>query len=1062
MILKDKLRDKFEEEYEKLNELQRRAVDQVEGPVMVIAGPGTGKTQILSARIGKILLSDAQVEPHNILCLTYTDAGVVAMRRRLLQFIGPDAYRVGIYTFHAFCHDVIQENLPLFEKTSLDPISDLERIELLKELIDGFGKDHPLKRYRGDVYFEMTNLQSLFSLMKREGWTADFICQKIDEYLADLPTRDEYICKRATKGFKKGDVRIDKIEEEAEKMQKLRAACGEFRKFQALMRGRNRYDFDDMINWVIDAFQNNEVLLRGYQEQFQYVLVDEYQDTSGSQNRIVELLISFWDKPNVFVVGDDDQSIYRFQGANIENMLAFANGYQKDLLTVVLTNNYRSTQPILDTSKALIDRNGERLVRQIDGLSKDLVSSHAVMSTLTHPPVIREYETQRDEMIHLVQEVERLTTQGVKGSEIGIIYKENKYGDQLAEYLRLKGTPFYTKRSLNILDQPLVQQLLLVLEWLVAEHDIPYSGDELLFEVLHLEWFGIPPIEIAKASVQVAELAYKDRDKGGKTSLRRYLCDEAAKGQRDLFDAGLNKKLCEAIANLERLVGAVPNLTLQGLLEKVIREGGFLGHIMNHPDKNWLLQVVTGFYHHVKEETHRHPLIGLTEFMNRIGLMRKEGISLPLVQVAGNEKGVNLMTAHGSKGLEFDYVFVVGSNSNCWEKKRKPSSGFSFPDTLFQSSAKGNDMEELRRLFYVALTRAKKHLYVSYSNFTNEGKPLEPSMFVAEINEGPALPREKVTIDGEVVAEFSALQLTATVAPEVAHLDEELTDRLVGNFVMNVSALNNYLACPLEFYFRNIVRIPSPRNEAMEFGSAVHHALEMLFRTMKDSDYKFPPMEAFLNDFTWYMKRHRECFTKEQFARRMEYGLEILTNYYNYAIGSANKIVQVEYNVKHVVVDGIMLKGKLDKIEFNGKDNVTIVDYKTGDPEKAREKLARPNPKNAAGGDYWRQAVFYKIMLDHLPGKDWKVEAVAFDFVEPTKKKEYVKERVVINEMDVQDVLQQIKAVSQKIQAKDFYTGCGSEDCHWCRFVKTNKLAVALHEIETEEAEDKRFALRVS
>src|SRR6476659_5501958 len=152
-LQREKLLKKFEEEYNRLNEGQRQAVDQIEGPVMVIAGPGTGKTQILSARIGKILLSDAQVEPNNILCLTYTDAGVVAMRRRLAGFIGADAYRVAIHTFHAFCNEVIQDNLSLFEKTSLDPISDLERIELMKELIDGFEKDHPLKRYRGDVYF---------------------------------------------------------------------------------------------------------------------------------------------------------------------------------------------------------------------------------------------------------------------------------------------------------------------------------------------------------------------------------------------------------------------------------------------------------------------------------------------------------------------------------------------------------------------------------------------------------------------------------------------------------------------------------------------------------------------------------------------------------------------------------------------------------------------------------------------------------------------------------------------------------------------------------------------
>src|SRR3954471_21523202 len=159
--------EKFYEEYNRLNEQQKLAVDTIEGPVMVIAGPGTGKTQILSARIGKILL-DTDTQPENILCLTYTDAGVIAMRKRLLGFIGAEAYKVNIYTFHAFCNDVIQENLSLFEKTALDPISDLEKIELFKHLIDTFPKDHLLKRYRGDVYFEINNLRNLFSSMKRE------------------------------------------------------------------------------------------------------------------------------------------------------------------------------------------------------------------------------------------------------------------------------------------------------------------------------------------------------------------------------------------------------------------------------------------------------------------------------------------------------------------------------------------------------------------------------------------------------------------------------------------------------------------------------------------------------------------------------------------------------------------------------------------------------------------------------------------------------------------------------------------------------------------------------
>ncbi|HVG41831.1 MAG TPA: ATP-dependent DNA helicase, partial [Chitinophagaceae bacterium] len=791
----------------------------------------------------------------------------------------------------------------------------------------------------------------------------------------------------------------------------------------------------------------NESLLLQYQEQFQYVLVDEYQDTSGSQNKIVRLLIDFWEKPNVFVVGDDDQSIYRFQGANIENMLAFADGYKKDLLTVVLTNNYRSTQPILNVSKTLIDKNNERLVAKLEDLSKDLLSSHDGVKHLTHLPQVKEYVTQRDEMIGIVTEVEKLITEGVAGNSIGIIYRENRYGDELAEYFRLKGLPFYTKRNLNILDQPIIQQLILVLNYLAAEHDTPYGGDEMLFEILHFEWFDIAPIEIAKASVQVADQNYK----GNRTSLRQWICERAGKPV-DLFDQGIPKSLCEAVTIMENLIRAVSNNTLQSLLEKVIREGGFLSHIINHQNKNWLLQLITGFYNHVKEETHRHPLTTLDEFMNRIALMRKEGLVLPLVQVAGNEKGVNLMTVHGSKGLEFDYVFFVSCNANCWENKRKPYSGFTFPDTLFISSAKQNDTEELRRLFYVAITRAKKYLSLSYSHYNNEGKELEPSGFLAEIFEEHELPREKVLIDAASIADYSALQLTGKIAPDVAHLDDELTDRLVNGFVMNVSALNNYLHCPLEFYFRNIVRIPSPKNEAMEFGSAVHHALEELYLKMQKNKNTFPPVEEFVTDFVWFMRRHRESFTKEQFARRLEYGTEILRNYYKAHIHTSNKIVSIERYIKNVPVDDILLKGKIDKIEFNGKEAL-IVDYKTGDPEKRKEKLARPNPKIPDGGDYWRQAVFYKLMLDNYHAKEWEITGFEFDFVEPDKKKTYHKERVLINEEDIKAVKEQIKSTYHKIQNKDFYTGCGKEECHWCNFVKTNKLAVALHEIHDEEEE---------
>ncbi len=1037
------LKQKFEEEYAKLNPQQQKAVDTTEGPVMVIAGPGTGKTQILAARIGKILMNP-DVLADNILCLTYTDAGAIAMRRRLQSFIGADAYKVNIYTFHAFCNDVIQDNLSLFEKNSLDAISELENIELFKKLIDNFGKDNPLKRYRGDVYYEINNLKQLFSNMKREGWTPLFINQKIDEYIADLPNRDEYIAKRATKEFKKGDVRTDKIEEEKEKKEKLRAAVNEFDNYQNLMKERNRYDFDDMINWVIKAFEENPNVLSNYQERFQYVLVDEYQDTSGTQNKLVQQLISYWDTPNVFVVGDDDQSIYRFQGANVENMLGFANHYSSEMVTVVLTNNYRSTQPILDIAKTLIDNNAERLVKNTEGLSKDLLASNDKIKSLTHKPSIQEYNSVKEEMAGITAEIATLLGNNIEPRKIAVIYKENKYGEALAEYLRLKGIPVFSKRNINILGNAFVNKIITIMRYLHAEHEIPYSGDELLFEILHYDFYKITPIDIAKITVEVNTKNYG----GDKSSIRKLLFDKANQPPKDLFDTGISQRLKNTSVIIENLIADVSNVSLQQLLDSIIRNGGVLAYIMQHKEKLKLLQLLTALFDFVKSETARNPYLDLKGFIAVLDLMQKENLALPLIEVSGNEKAVNLLTAHGSKGLEFEYVFFAGVNASSWEKKRKPQNGYKFPDTIFASApSDAAEGEELRRLFYVALTRAEKFLNISFAKYNNDAKGLEPSVFIAEIQEVHQLPIEPINISVENMAAFNLLQFTAQ-APEIAHAEDDFIDGLLSKFQMNVTALNNYMKCPLQFYYTNLIRIPSGINEATTFGSAIHHALEKLFKKMQDAgNNKFGSKEDMFGDFVWYMRRHRENFNKEQFARRMEYGEGVLFNYYDKYINTWNKVVAIERNIRGVVVDGVPLKGKMDKLEFDGK-TVNVVDYKSGDIDKALPSLKGPNEKEPNGGNYWRQAVFYKILIDNYDQKDWQVISTEFDFVEPDKKKEYRKEKIVITPDDCNIVKEQIATAWEKIQAKDFYTGCGKEECRWCNFVKENELAIELHDIE--------------
>lgn len=1044
---REKLEQNFQKEYDKLNAHQRSAVDTIEGPVMVIAGPGTGKTQILAARIGKILL-DTDIHPDNILCLTYTDAGAIAMRRRLLDFIGPDAYRVNIHTFHSFCHNVIQHNLSVFRKNSLSPVSELESVELFKKLIDTLPPNHPLKRYRGDEYYEIGNLQSLFSVMKREGWTPEFLNTCIDEYIKSLPERETYIYKRAGKNFKKGDLKMDDIREETDKMEKLRAAVNEFPRFRMMMDEARRYDFDDMITWVIRAFEENPNLLSQYQERFQYVLVDEYQDTSGTQNRLVELLINYWDKPNVFVVGDDDQSIFRFQGANVENMMDFRRMFADDLSTVVLTHNYRSSQPILDVSKSVIDRNEERLINKIQGLSKELLSAGDDVKHLTHPPVIREYHSEKDELAGIAADIESLITRGVSPGHIAVIYREHKYGLELSRYLRLSGIPVYSRKTVNLLEEPFARKIFKLLRYVKAELEIPYSGDSILFEIMHYDFFGIPPIEAAKLAADAA-----DRKTGG--PLRKKLLEKTSSAQADLFENKALESLSRLSVLMEKLVGDAPNVPLQKFFEEVVYESGILSYVVKNEMRHYLMQILTSLFDFVKDETARNPYLDLKGIIRTLDLMIHQKISLPMAQVTGNEKGVNLLTAHGCKGLEFEYVFVAGTISSYWEGKSASKRGYRMPDNIFRTLNEKTDTEEQRRLFYVALTRAEQSLTVSYYQYDNNEKEQEPSLFIAELLEGSGLKVEKPAVDEELRFKYSLLQFN-NQAPEIEKAEEDFIAPLVEKFQMNVTALNNYLECPLNFYYNSLLHIPSSKSEAAVFGSAVHHALDQLFKKMQDNKSKtgkaeFPPIASLFEDFSNFLKWNRQCFTDESFAKKLEYGQEILTRYYEKYAPFWNRAAQPEYVIPATVVNGIPLKGMLDKVEMLGGGKVNVVDYKTGDPDKSRAKLKGPDEKNPHGGNYWRQAVFYKLLLDSFKRGEWNVVSTEFDFVEPDKRKELTKHRVDISEADIETVKQQISTVWQKVKARDFYTGCGKTDCRWCNFVKDNKIAIALHELQEEE-----------
>ncbi|MGP8217416.1 MAG: ATP-dependent DNA helicase [Bacteroidia bacterium] len=1036
----------FNEAVARLNKAQREAVDAIEGPVLVIAGPGTGKTQILATRIGKIL-QDTDTPPHSILCLTYTDTGRIEMRNRLFTLIGPAAHRVNIHTFHSFCNEVIQDNLSYFGKQNLEAISELEEVELFQKLLDSLPKESPLKKFKGDISYEIFRVRNLFSLMKKEAWSIEFLNDRIDAYINELPAKDGFFYKRKYKTFNAGEPNIARIKDETENMEKLRSAVNLYPKYVDMMNEISRYTFDDMILWVLAAFKENSNMLLNYQERYLYFLVDEFQDTSGSQNLLLNYLIDYWDVPNVFVVGDDDQSIFSFQDANVENILHFAKRYENDIKKIVLTDNYRSTQVILDIAKKLIEHNKERIVNNDKSLDKNLVSANSKLQSINITPAIVEYPNSAHEAICVANEITGLVASGVSAKEIAVIYRNHKQVEDLMTYLEQKKIGVNIKRNINLLELPFIHKILKILEFIASENDVAYSGDELLFEILHFDFFNIPPIDIAKISLEVSQKGYNNRKE--KYSIRRAI-NEQRDGISDLFTQAEVNEIKRASRALEYLIGKMNNLTLQELFEEVVREAGILNHIINSPEKPWLMQVLTALFNFIKSETRKDPNLSLRRLLDMINTMENHSIRIEMQKISAVENGVNLMTAHGSKGTEFEHVYIIGCNSNVWDEKNSGGSRtFRLPDNFSANKYEVDELEESRRLFYVGITRAKTHLTISYPVKDEKGKNLERSEFIGELIEDNNLTEVKKQAEENMMVEFLELQYTDKVAPEIELVDRQYISKLLENYSLSVTHLNNYLYCPIKFYYQNLIRVPAAKSDSMAFGSAIHLTLQALFEKMKENDNIFPTKQTLVSDFIFFMRKNRESFTKEQFQRRLEYGEKILPAYYDFYIDKWNKIVSLELNIRNVEVKGVPLNGKLDKLEFDGK-KVNVVDYKTGRYDNARKKLKPPGEGDLIGGDYWRQAVFYKILLDNQRRYDWQAESSEFDFVEPVKN-EYKKEKILITEQDIEIVTGQITDTWNKIQNHEFKQGCGKEDCHWCNFVKDNHLHIALHELADEE-----------
>ncbi len=961
---------------------------------MVIAGPGTGKTQVLTMRIAEIL-KRTQVNPGNILALTFTESGVIAMRERLREIIGPEGNYVDVYTFHSFCNDIIKKwpDKFMFAK-DLEPITDVEKFQMMQGIIENTQLEH-LKPF-GSKYFYLKPALNAISNLKREGISAETLKKLIAQDQETLDQEKEINPRTGKLKVKYLDRQknIDKQHELAEL----------YEKYQKKIQEKGRYDFDDMITFVVEKFKEDDFLLAYYQEKYQYFLIDEYQDTNNSQNTVITLLGSFFDNPNIFVVGDDDQSIYRFQGASLENILEFAEKYP-DAQKIVLTENYRSNQAILDSARSLITNNKDRLETRFPEITKELHAQEEGGEIYT-----AQFENGNEEAYFIAKKISELRDEGEPLDETAVFYRNNIDALDLITFLEKLDIPYEIAGGDNILQDIQVQKIIALLKLI----DDP-ENDFNFFRVLNFDFLDLEREDIYRLTKFV------------KRKRKRYY--EIIRDITLLKEADLKNvvKLNNLAILIDQWIGYTANLTFAEFFEKVLHESGFMDYLINRDDIRELNRLKR-LFDLVKDLNRGNHSMQLKNFLDQLDVMEEHFLSIQETPLKLGKPAVQLMTAHKSKGLEFNNVFIFKTVEKRWEKKFSRAQ-LKLPEGVMQLQklAEHEHEEDERRLFYVALTRAKKRVFISYAKNYEVGKPKPqvPSRFVSDLGD---LPQELEVKPYREEAEKRLKLIFKKTSDEMTDGTESYLKDLVQDYALSVTALNNYLTCPRKFLYQNLLRVPRVKEKHLSFGTAVHYGLQQFFEKFK-KEKTLPGEEVLLEEFKKGL--NREVLTKKDHEESLAKGEKILREYYQHGGFQIPYFNEYNFLTHKVFLDDIPITGQMDRIDPVDEQlgTVNVVDYKTGRPRSENEVRGLTE---SSEGELMRQIVFYKILGDADPWFKWTIITGELDFIEKPGKKV----RIKVLPADIQGLTREIHETYDCIQNLKFDKIEKGKPCDRCEFRK--------------------------
>jgi len=955
-----------------LNPEQRSAVEQIYGPVVVLAGPGTGKTHLLTTRIAHIL-EKTDAGPENILCLTFTNSAAVEMRDRLAKKIGVDAYSVAISTFHGFCENVMERYPETFfrKRQNREIADDLTKALAFRDAAVAQKFEHFSNPF--DPFFAQNDFLGAVSKMKRENLSIQKFRDMIPAEKQRMEDDPENLYKRKTGNYNVGDFKPAAREKMEHKIAKMAEFADLWELYERELVRKGVFDFDDQINWVVEEIGRNESLRLDLAEKFQWILVDEYQDTNSSQNEILFQLTSVDDDPNVFVVGDDDQSIYRFQGASVENILEFRKRFpgRKE---ITLEKNYRSAQKILDIAFDSIARNLNRA-----NADKKLIAS-GNNAKITGEIAKITLGSKFSEINFLIQKIKESLAEGIKPNEIAILVRKNSEIIPIARQLPKFGIPVAAQIFENIFDDDLVR-ILISMAQIFANPE----KDHTIFEVLHAPFWGISGENLLKYST---EFYRESRDK--KVTAIEFLLEKSGEDEE-------LKKFCDF------LVGSRKNYSHARpavLLEKLLYESGLAKFISQTKDATSIWQKMRKFI----EFAHEQNVENLSEILEKIELHQKLKIAIRPDELPTDRRAICISTAHKSKGREFDVVFIPGLEDKKWGNPR--SRNFMPLPQLFDEIHDPNEDE--RRLFFVACTRARQKLFLSFSTTDSAGQEKNPSIFWHEV------PDENANVLATDAIEESAQK----ILPVLLGSEEKifLTDgeksglkELARKFVWSASSLQNYLDCPRRFLYQNLYRFPRRPLPQMAFGTAMHEAIEKFSRVFS-RDKKLPSVELLLTEYTRALRGQN--LQKTEFDKFNTHGLEILQKYFDARHDKFSTEILCEFNFGKFSpeIDGIRITGKSDKIEFldNEKKTAKIIDYKSGSPKPIK-----------IGERFWRQLVFYDL-LARSSKTGFRVLSHEIEFLTPEKNGEFKTKTLEITEEGRETVREELKRAHEAILNLEF------------------------------------------